>query len=95
MNQRLSFITAIIKSDHRFKDELIDKVAVDIFAQLMKNKLIVSRDKGRHGWWDEEECTVEYLNALLKQQVEKGDMVDIANLAMMIKLRELIEGEHH
>ena len=65
-----------------------DDLAVDIFAEMMKQKLAKSREKGRGGWDDPEQCSVEILATLVIEHVEKGDPVDIANLAMMVALRE-------
>jgi hypothetical protein len=64
-----------------------DDAAVDRFSALMKEKLAKSRAKGRGGWDDSAQCTVEFLAQLLVEHVEKGDPVDIANLAMMVQLR--------
>jgi len=64
-----------------------DDAAVDRFATAMKEKLAVSRAKGRGGWDDPAQCTVEKLAAMLCQHVGKGDPVDIANFAMMIHQR--------
>lgn len=64
-----------------------DDVAIDRFAATMKEKMAASRAKGRSGWDDPEQCSVENLAAMLCQHVEKGDPVDIANFAMMIHER--------
>lgn len=65
-----------------------DDLAVDAFATLMKSKLKYAREvKGRGGWEDPEQCSITYLSQLLHEHVEKGDPVDVANLAMMIKMR--------
>jgi len=69
-----------------------DDLAVDRFAAMMKAKLAKSREKGRGGWDDPEQCSVSYLAKLLVDHVEKGDPVDVANLAMMIVLRGDEEG---
>lgn len=58
-----------------------DDVAVDRFAWRMKLKLSDARAKGRGGW---EQCPEADLLAMLRDHVEKGDMRDVANLAMMI-----------
>jgi hypothetical protein len=66
-----------------------DDIAVDKFAAMMKEKLKKAREeKGRGGWDDPEKCSIRYLAKLLVDHVEKGDPVDIANLSMMIALRE-------
>lgn len=64
-----------------------DDIAVDKFAAMMKDKLAKSREKGRSGWGNPEECSVEYLAKLLVDHVEKGDAIDVANIAMMLELR--------
>lgn len=58
-----------------------DSTAVDNFAHAMKIKLARKRDEGRGGW---ETASAEFLSKLLREHVEKGDPVDVANLAMMI-----------
>lgn len=58
-----------------------DDAAVDAFAAVMKAKLAKKRSEGRDGW---QECSAEYLSDLLRSHVEKGDPVDVANLAMML-----------
>jgi hypothetical protein len=54
---------------------------VDAFAAAMKAKMARSRAKGRGGW---QTCSVPDLWQMLREHVEKGDPVDVANLAMMI-----------
>lgn len=60
-----------------------DDIAVDQFAELMKAKMAASRAKGRFGW---QECPEYYLLVMLEEHIEKGDMRDVANIAMMIHL---------
>lgn len=58
-----------------------DNVAVYAFSVAMKEKMARSRANGRGGW---QECTISDLWTMLRHHVEKGDPVDVANLAMMI-----------
>jgi hypothetical protein len=58
-----------------------DDQAVSIFATAMRDKMAKSQAKGRGGW---QSCTVDDLWKMLRSHVEKGDPVDVANLAMMI-----------
>src|SRR4029077_20482891 len=58
-----------------------DDEAVSIFATAMQDKMAKSRAKGRGGW---QSCSVDDLWKMLREHVEKGDPVDVANLAMMI-----------
>jgi hypothetical protein len=63
-----------------------DETGVDRFVVAMRRKLTKKRKEGRGGW--NLDCEVSFLRALLAEHVGKGDMVDIANLAMMIWNRE-------
>ena len=58
-----------------------DDLAVMDFTHAMMRKLARSRAKGRGGWQD---CSNSDLWMMLREHVEKGDPVDVANLAMMI-----------
>ncbi|NIC05226.1 hypothetical protein [Billgrantia bachuensis] len=71
-------------------DQHPDDAAVDRFARTMKLKLAAAREKGRDGWDDPDRCSVELLADLLMEHLQKanrGNYVDIANLAMMLHLR--------
>lgn len=63
-----------------------DDVAVDRFAVAMKTKLSVKRAEGRGGW-DGPSCDAEFLSSLLREHVDKGDPLDVGNLAMMLHQR--------
>lgn len=58
-----------------------DDAAVDNFARMMKAKLAQKRKEGRGGWQD---MSADDLTAILRQHVDKGDPVDVANLCMML-----------
>jgi NTP pyrophosphatase (non-canonical NTP hydrolase) len=64
-----------------------DDIAVDRFAQSMKEKLAKKRGEGRGGWENKDECTAEFLSELLIGHVGKGDPIDVANFAMMLHQR--------
>ncbi|GLI25640.1 hypothetical protein GGQ86_000373 [Xanthobacter flavus] len=64
-----------------------DEIAVDRFGEAMKAKLAVKREQGYGGWDDKEQCSAEHLSRLLREHVEKGDPVDVANFAMMLYQR--------
>lgn len=64
-----------------------DDLAVDRFASAMKAKLAKKRAEGRGGWDLKDECSAEFLSQLLREHVEKGDPVDVGNLAMMLQQR--------
>ncbi len=58
-----------------------DDDAVIAFAYAMQNKMFLSSRKGRSGW---QNCSEENLWQMLKEHINKGDPVDVANFAMMI-----------
>ena len=58
-----------------------DDAAVDNFAMAMKEKLALSRSKGRSGW---EQMPPVELSAMLHEHVEKGDPLDVANFCMFL-----------
>lgn len=64
-----------------------DDLAVDRFAVAMKEKLALARAKGRGGWNDPAQCSVERLATMLVEHIAKGDPVDVANFAMMLHQR--------
>ncbi|SOC43795.1 hypothetical protein SAMN05892877_111233 [Rhizobium subbaraonis] len=64
-----------------------DALAVDRFADAMKAKMAKKRAEGRGGWQNRDECSGDFLSQLLRDHVEKGDPVDVGNLAMMLHQR--------
>lgn len=72
---------------HHHVDVHPDDIAVDRFADAMKIKLAKKRNEGRGGWADKTECSQIFLSQLLREHVEKGDPVDVGNLAMMLHQR--------
>ena len=64
-----------------------DEEAVDRFAVAMKDRMSKARLKGRHGWNDPLQCSIERLADLLVGNLSKGNpgtFEDIANFAMML-----------
>lgn len=75
----------------------LDNGAVDLLALAaqMKNKLFLSRYKGRGGWHDKAECSNADLSRMLREHVDKGDPVDVANFCAFLFARgERILQEH-
>ncbi|RRW39839.1 hypothetical protein EGJ50_25345 [Pseudomonas luteola] len=62
-------------------------MAVERFARVMQIKLAQKRTQGGGGWEDRSQCSNAMLSQMLREHVEKGDPVDVANLAMMIHQR--------
>ena len=65
--------------------EHFDDHAVRQFSKMMAEKMAASRAKGRSGWDDPNQCSVEHLQALLHEHVAKGDPIDVANICMMLR----------
>ncbi|WEK04545.1 MAG: hypothetical protein P0Y65_20610 [Candidatus Devosia phytovorans] len=64
-----------------------DDEAVASFVGAMCLKLAHRRHEGREGWEDRDQCSAEFLSQLLREHVEKGDPVEVANFAMMLHQR--------
>ena len=75
----------------RKMNEAMDDVLVEAAASMMRSKLSKARDKGRGGWWNPKECTAKGLREAIEQHTEKGDPVDVMNLAAMVAVREMLE----
>ena len=65
-------------------DIATDDQCVDMFAIVMKGKLAKKREQGRTGW---QELTASEISLMLREHVEKGDPVDVANFCMMLALK--------
>lgn len=76
----------------KLQSEQADALLVTKTAQIMTEKLSLSREKGRGGWHSET-CSNQRLRKMLLEHVEKGDPVDIIIFAAMIKVRESVLGE--
>jgi hypothetical protein len=63
-----------------------DDEAVDRFAKFMRRKLLSSRLKGRGGW---QGCPEQDLLHMLHEHIKKGDMRDVACIAMFIYLNRI------
>lgn len=66
----------------RTREEHPDDTCIAHLAHLMREKMKFSREvKGRGGWQD---MPAEVLSEMLREHVEKGDPVDVANFCMML-----------
>jgi len=74
-----------------YLEETADMRLLDLAQRAMREKLSLARRKGRGGWWNQAECSIDHLKALLSDHVEKGDMRDVMNLAAMVYLREVAD----
>ena len=64
-------------ADQRAFDAVVNKLATAMKAKF-RNKFM----EGRSGW--DERDAKEFLLTSLKSHIERGDMVDVANIAAMI-----------
>ena len=87
-----------IRQQRKSRTVINDEYNIDVFAddkliadaaERMGARLATKRAEGCSGWWDKNQCSTQQLRDMLKASVEKGDMVNIANLAMMINARQL------
>lgn len=62
------------------------------FNQVMKHKLLKKYGEGKRGWDDP--AILDFLKKSLAEHVGKGDMVDVANLAMFIWNIEYQQKKH-
>lgn len=76
----------------RMPDKEADSVLVAMVAHEMRKKLKKKREDGRKGWF-RPNCSNKQLREMLIEHVEKGDPVDIINLAGMILARQKLYGE--
>lgn len=65
--------------------ERVDNAAVEVLSMNMKAKLAGQRAKGYRGW--NNDCTQQRLSDLLRECVEKGDPVDVANFCAFLLSR--------
>lgn len=84
----MEFNHVVELTKHSKSKRIADDVLCEWAAKLMKEKLNDSREKGRHGWYDNDVCTIDDLRVMLTQAIDKGDMTDVMNFAAMIKARE-------
>lgn len=61
-----------------------DDVAIDLFAQAMKERMAQKRKEGRGGWEDKDQCSAYALQQALRYSTEVGITTDVANYAMML-----------
>lgn len=64
-----------------------DRLLVRIINREMAAKLTHKRAQGRGGWWLPNPDIGEALQAQLLEHMDKGDMLDVINLAAMIHIR--------
>lgn len=75
----------------RMPDDKADELLVYAVMYEMRDKLKKKRNDGRGGWFGPN-CSNEVLREMLIDHVEKGDPIDVINLAAMIMVRTKLYG---
>jgi len=75
----------------RIPDEKADELLVDAVMHEMRKKLKKKRQDGRGGWFGPN-CSNAGLREILLEHIDKGDPIDIINLAAMIMVRTKLYG---
>ena len=69
------------------EEEYYDSLLVSLSTISFENKLEEQRKKGKDGWWDEKKCSIDYLESLLQDSLNKKKYLNVAIYAMMIYVR--------
>lgn len=64
-----------------------DEDAVLSFGAAMSNAMASARNRGKSGWESPATCSTNKLRALLFRSLARGELVDVANYAMMLWAR--------
>lgn len=75
---------AVDASQSNSEESVIDCRAVLQCALGMMGKMHEASEKGRSGWHDPQRCSLESLTHMFFRRIQKGDMIDVMNFAMMI-----------
>lgn len=76
----------------RMPNETADALLVEKVSHDMRKKLKKKREEGRGGWHGPK-CSNANLKEMLIDHIEKGDMIDVINLAGMIHCRTSLYGD--
>ena len=74
-------------------NETAENLMIMSISKAMLDKLKKKRDQGRSGWYQLHVIKNEKLLGMLKNHVDKGDMVDVLNIAAMIYTRSELYGD--
>lgn len=87
-------LTDYISSDSviaAMNEEFADKQLLIATQAEMAKKLRVHREKGRHGWWNKDACSIEELYSYRQKALNENDHVSVLNFTAMIAARESTE----
>ena len=75
------------------REEKANQELISYTAKAMRLRLNQASLKGRAGWWQQSECSIEHLENLLDNAVSDKDMVSVINYAAMIHARRICDQE--
>lgn len=82
---------SLAKSFPAKADSIMGERLIQYTTSAMKERLKACRDKGRGGWWNSDECSIQNLENSLAEHINKGDWVDVINLSAMIYVRQIYD----
>ncbi|EJG1091206.1 hypothetical protein C4G96_RS21315 [Vibrio parahaemolyticus] len=86
-------LTDYISSDSviaAMNEEFADKQLLIATQSEMTKKLEEHRGKGRHGWWNNNVCSIEELYSMREKALSDNDHVSVLNFTAMIAMRESV-----
>lgn len=75
------------------REEKANQELISYTSKAMRLRLKQAALKGRAGWWQESECSIEHLNDLLIEAHDENDMISVVNYAAMIHARRICDTE--
>lgn len=75
---------------NQLTESYADKQLTEAANFSMVQKLHIARNHGRHGWWDSQVCSIEYLYQLRDRAINDKDHISVLNFTAMIAMRESI-----
>ena len=81
----------MIKSDDYITNEIRQAAEqealaslMNVFSETMFKKILMKRQQGYHAWDKKTPDMIELLKTRLQENLNRGDWVDVANLAMFL-----------
>ncbi|HGE6051126.1 TPA: hypothetical protein ACGG7T_001730 [Vibrio cholerae] len=94
MNLIVESLTGYRSSDSviaAMNEEFADKQLLIATQSEMAKKLGEHREKGRHGWWNKDVCSIEELYSYRQKALDENDHVSVLNFTAMIAARDAYE----
>lgn len=90
-------INALRSNKHQLepwrREEKANQELITYTSKAMRLRLNQASLKGRAGWWQESECSIEHLKNLFIKAYGDNDMVSVINYAAMIHARRICDTE--